>query len=70
MRCVSACPKKQALQFSTRNGIPLSARGLLIVLLTIMFMLPLFAYVSGYWHSQTPNDIKIELIQKLDRIGH
>jgi len=35
-----------------------------------MFMLPLFAYVSGYWHSQTPNSIKMELIQKLDRVGH
>jgi polyferredoxin len=70
MRCVSACPKKEALQLSTRNGIKLSARGLLIMLLTVMFMLPLFAYVSGYWHSQTSDSIKMELIQKLDLIGH
>ncbi|QDE30134.1 4Fe-4S binding protein [Shewanella polaris] len=70
MRCMSACPKKEALQFSTRNGIKLSARGLMILLFTLMFMVPLFAYVSGYWHSQTPQDIKMELIQKLDRIGH
>jgi hypothetical protein len=33
-------------------------------------MLPLLAYVSGYWHSQTPDGIKMELIQKLNRIGH
>jgi hypothetical protein len=70
MRCVSACPKKEALQLSTRGGRVLSARGLIILLLTVMFMLPLFAYVAGYWHSQTPNEIKMELIQKLDLIGH
>lgn len=70
MRCISACPKKEALQFSTRNGIQLSARGLMIMLLMILFMLPLIAYSSGYWVSQTPTEIRMYLIQHLNAIGH
>ncbi|MGS0825697.1 4Fe-4S binding protein [Shewanella sp. 0m-8] len=70
MRCVSACPKKEALQFSTRNGWKLSARGLSIMLLTIMFLLPLIAYLGGFWHSETPVEARMYLIQHLDRIGH
>ncbi|MEZ9594239.1 4Fe-4S binding protein [Shewanella sp. 10N.261.52.F9] len=70
MRCVSACPKKEALHFSTRNGWKLSARGLTIMLLTIMFLLPLVAYLGGFWHSETPVEARMYLIQHLDRIGH
>ncbi|MGP1782931.1 4Fe-4S binding protein, partial [Shewanella frigidimarina] len=62
MRCVSACPKKEALQFSTRNGWKLSARGLSIMLLTIMFLLPLIAYLGGFWHSETPVEARMYLI--------
>lgn len=70
MRCVSACPKKEALHFSTRNGIKLSARGLTIMLLLIMFLIPLGAYVGGFWHSQTLDQDRIYLIQHLNSIGH
>ncbi|WP_076415274.1 4Fe-4S binding protein [Shewanella sp. UCD-KL12] len=70
MRCVSACPKKEALHFSTRNGIKLSARGLTVMLLLIMFLIPLGAYVSGFWVSNTPTDIRMYLIQHLNSIGH
>jgi len=70
MRCVSACPKQEALHFSTRNGIKLSARGLTIMLLLIMFIIPLGAYVGGFWHSQTPDEDRIYLIQHLKSIGH
>ena len=70
MRCVSACPKREALQFSTRNGIKLSARGLAIMLLLIMFLIPLIAYVCGFWVSQTPTEMRIYLIQHLNAIGH
>ena len=70
MRCVSACPKQQALHFSTRNGIKLSARGLAIMLLMLLFMVPLIAYVSGFWVSQTPTEIRMYLIQHLGSIGH
>ncbi|MCL1138064.1 4Fe-4S binding protein [Shewanella pneumatophori] len=70
MRCVSACPKKEALSFSTRNGWKLSARGLTIMLLTIMFLLPLVAYLGGFWHSETPVEARMYLIQHLDKIGH
>ncbi len=70
MRCISACPKKEALHFSTRNGIKMSARGLTIMLLTLLFMLPLFAYVSGFWVSETPTEIRMYLIQHLNVIGH
>ncbi|QYJ85920.1 4Fe-4S binding protein [Shewanella mesophila] len=70
MRCVSACPKQQALHFSTRNGIKLSARGLTIMLLLLLFIVPLIAYVSGFWVSQTPTEIRMYLIQHLGSIGH
>ncbi|ABV89222.1 4Fe-4S binding protein [Shewanella pealeana] len=70
MRCISACPKKEALHFSTRNGWKLSARGLTIMLFAIMFLLPLFAYLGGFWHSETPVEARMYLIQHLDRIGH
>ncbi|MCE9680608.1 4Fe-4S binding protein [Shewanella sp. AS1] len=71
MRCISACPKKQeALHFSTRNGIKLSARGLTIMLIALLFMIPLIAYTSGFWVSQTPTEIRMYLIQHLDAIGH
>lgn len=70
MRCVSACPKKEALHLSTRNGITLSARGLTIMLFVLLFMLPLIAYVSGFWVSQTPTEMRMYLIQHLNAIGH
>jgi polyferredoxin len=70
MRCVSACPKREALQFSTRNGWALSARGLAIMLLLILFLIPLMAYVSGFWHSQTSVQDRMYLIQHLNAIGH
>jgi len=70
MRCVSACPKKEALHFSTRNGVKLSARGLSIMLLLVMFLIPLGAYVGGFWHSQTLDQDRIYLIQHLKSIGH
>ncbi|MGS0679918.1 4Fe-4S binding protein [Shewanella sp. 125m-7] len=70
MRCISACPKKEALSLSTRNGWKLSARGLTVMLLTIMFLLPLFAYLGGFWHSETQVEARMYLIQHLDRIGH
>ncbi|MEC4726874.1 4Fe-4S binding protein [Shewanella sp. D64] len=70
MRCVSACPKREALQFSTRNGWTLSARGLTIMLLLIMFLIPLIAYISGFWVSQTPTEMRMYLIQHLNAIGH
>ena len=70
MRCVSACPKKEALHFSTRNGIKMSARGLTIVLLTLLFLIPLIAYLGGFWVSDTPTETRMYLIQHLNAIGH
>ncbi|MFT5790542.1 MAG: polyferredoxin [Shewanella sp.] len=70
MRCVSACPKKEALQFSTRNGIKLSARGLTIGLIALLFLVPLIAYLCGFWVSQTPTETRMYLIQHLNSIGH
>ncbi|PKG55475.1 4Fe-4S ferredoxin [Shewanella sp. Choline-02u-19] len=70
MRCVSACPTKEALQFSTRNGIKLSARGLTIALMTLLFLVPLIAYLCGFWVSQTPTETRMYLIQHLNSIGH
>lgn len=70
MRCVSACPKNEALHLSTRNGIKLSARGLTIGLMLLLFLIPLIAYLSGFWVSQTPTETRMYLIQHLNSIGH
>ncbi|MBR9728052.1 4Fe-4S binding protein [Shewanella intestini] len=70
MNCVAACPKKEALYFSTRSGIKMSARGLAIMLLILLFMIPLWAYVGGIWHSETPTELRMMLIQHLNKIGH
>ncbi|MEZ9820566.1 4Fe-4S binding protein [Shewanella sp. 10N.286.45.A1] len=70
MRCVSACPKPEALHLSTRNGIKLSARGLTIGLIVLLFLIPLIAYLSGFWVSQTPTETRMYLIQHLNSIGH
>lgn len=70
MRCVSACPKPEALHLCTRNGIKLSARGLTIGLIVLLFLIPLIAYLSGFWVSQTPTETRMYLIQHLNSIGH
>ncbi|KPZ70354.1 MULTISPECIES: 4Fe-4S binding protein [Shewanella] len=70
MKCISACPKQEALHLSTRWGTKMSARGLTILLLSLLFMIPLWAYVGGFWHSETPTEIRMMLIQHLGSIGH
>ncbi|WP_028773435.1 4Fe-4S binding protein [Shewanella waksmanii] len=70
MRCINACPKKASLTFSTRNGWQMSATGLAITLLILLFAIPLLAYLNGFWVSQTPDDIRMYLIQHLNAIGH
>ncbi|TVO35713.1 4Fe-4S binding protein [Vibrio algivorus] len=70
MRCVSACPKKEALGFRARNGWQLSSKQLLGLVLTIMFAIPLFAFLAGFWHSQTPNEVRMQLIQVMDYISY
>lgn len=70
MRCVSACPKKEALGLRARNGWQLSSKQLLGIVLTIMFAIPLFAFLVGFWHSQTPNEVRMQLIQMMDYISY
>ncbi|MEZ9140392.1 MULTISPECIES: 4Fe-4S binding protein [unclassified Shewanella] len=70
MNCISACPKKEALHFSTRWGMVMSYRGLAVLVLMLLFMIPLWAYVGGFWHSETPTEIRMMLIQHLNSIGH
>lgn len=70
MRCVSACPKKEALGFKTRNGWSLSSKQLLVVVLLIMFGVPLFAFSVDFWHSQTPNEIRIQLFSLMEYIHY
>ena len=70
MRCVAACPKSVALGFSLKSGHSVSHKGLLVLLLLALFALPLGAYLAGFWHSQTPDSIRMELIQVIDRVGH
>lgn len=69
LRCVAACPRKEALALGLPNGRRLSHRGLAIMLLVILFALPLLAFLLGYWESQTPDEIRLYLMQHLDKIG-
>ncbi len=70
MRCVSACPQKKALGVRTRGGRQLSARGVLIILLLLMFAIPLTAYVGGFWHSQVSDVTRMELMPYINQINH
>ena len=70
MRCVAACPKSAALGLGLKSGHRLGHKGLLALVLIALFMLPLGAYLAGFWHSQTPDNIRMELIQVIDRVGH
>lgn len=69
LRCVAACPNKHALGMGLRTGQRLSHRGVAILLLLIMFALPFGAYLAGWWESQTPEHLRLYLMQNLDRIG-
>lgn len=70
MRCVAACPKSAALGLGLKSGHRLGHKGLLALVLIALFILPLGAYLAGFWHSQTPDNIRMELIQVINRIGH
>ncbi|MEN8617956.1 4Fe-4S binding protein [Shewanella baltica] len=70
MRCVDACPKSAALGLGLKSGHRLGHKGLLALVLIALFILPLGAYLAGFWHSQTPDNIRMELIQVIDRVGH
>ncbi|WP_297893554.1 4Fe-4S binding protein [Shewanella sp.] len=70
MRCVAACPKSAALGLGLKSGHRVSHKGLLVLLLLALFALPLISYLGGFWHSQTPDSIRMELIQVIDRVGH
>ncbi|QSX33906.1 4Fe-4S binding protein [Shewanella avicenniae] len=70
MRCVAACPKKQALGFGISSNRSISARSVMLLTLTLLFVLPFAAYLAGYWDSQTPEMIRMQLIQMVNRIGH
>lgn len=70
MRCVAACPKSTALGLGLKSGHNINHNGLLVLLLLTLFALPLGAYLAGFWHSQTPDSIRMELIKVIDRVGH
>ncbi|MGL5046872.1 MAG: 4Fe-4S binding protein [Shewanella sp.] len=70
MRCVAACPKSAALGLSLKSGHRLGHKGLLALMLIALFILPLGAYLAGFWHSQTPDNIRMELLQAIERVGH
>ncbi|UJF18539.1 4Fe-4S binding protein [Vibrio sp. SS-MA-C1-2] len=70
MSCISACPKKEALGFKTRNGWQVSSKSLMVIVLIIMFGLPLIAYTAGFWHSQTSNEVRMQLLQVMNYISH
>jgi polyferredoxin len=70
MRCVGACPKKEALNVGLPTGMSISSRAPLIILLLIMFATPLAAFVGGYWHSQVPDELRMQLMKYLHQINH
>ncbi|MFQ6372017.1 4Fe-4S binding protein [Shewanella sp. YIC-542] len=70
MRCVAACPKKAALGLSLPGNRHVSARTLMLTVLVIMFFLPMLAWLLGYWESQTPEAMRMQLLQMINHVGH
>ncbi|MGL5390880.1 MAG: 4Fe-4S binding protein [Shewanella sp.] len=70
MRCVAACPKSAALGLALKSGQKVSHKGLLALIILALFALPLLAYLGGFWHSQTPDETRMQLIPVIERIGH
>lgn len=70
MRCVAACPKSNALGFGLKSGHRISHKGVFALLIFALFLLPLLAYLGGFWHSETPDHIRMQLIPVLNSIGH
>ncbi|MBV7315614.1 4Fe-4S binding protein [Shewanella sp. NIFS-20-20] len=69
LRCVAACPKKQALGLRWFNGSRLSHRGLGMLLLTLLLVVPLLALLAGVWNSQTPIELRMYLLSFIDQLG-
>ncbi|WP_028116314.1 4Fe-4S binding protein [Ferrimonas senticii] len=69
LRCVSACPKKEALALSSRWGWQLSARGVAVVMMLLLFALPLAAFIGGFWHSAVTDEIRAYLLPYLHQLG-
>lgn len=70
MRCVAACPKKAALGFGLSRNHFWSAKSVMLLVLGLLFLLPLIAYTSGFWESQTPDAVRMQLLQMIDYVGH
>ncbi|UGA57330.1 4Fe-4S binding protein [Vibrio sp. VB16] len=70
MRCVSACPQKKALGVRLPTGKNVTSRGVLILLLLLMFGIPLLAYLGGFWHSQVSDETRMELMKYIHQINH
>lgn len=69
LRCVAACPNKKALGLTFKNGRRMCHKELTILLVILFFVLPLIAYLLGFWESQTPTQLKQYLIMHLNKIG-
>ena len=69
LRCVAACPNKKALGLRLKNGKRLCHKELTILLVVLFFVVPLIAYLCGFWESQTPTELKRYLMMNLDRIS-
>lgn len=42
----------------------------MLLVLGLLFLLPLIAYTSGFWESQTPEAVRMQLLQMIDYVGH
>lgn len=71
LSCVAACPKRaDALHLGTR-GRRLSPPRLLGLLCLLLLVLPLLCYgLLGIWVSQTPLEIRAQLLQLLPQLTH
>ncbi|TNI51697.1 ferredoxin [Aeromonas dhakensis] len=71
LSCVAACPKRaDALHLGTR-GRRLSPPRLLGLLCLLLLVLPLLCYgLLGIWVSQTPLEVRAQLLQLLPQLTH
>ncbi|BDY03046.1 4Fe-4S binding protein [Ferrimonas sp. YFM] len=68
-RCAQACPQKGALTLSLPGRyLPLKPSVILFMLLMFVAVVPLLSYLSGYWQSSTPEQIRQSILPQLETL--
>ncbi|GFO59852.1 (Fe-S)-binding protein [Geomonas silvestris] len=70
LRCVSSCPKPEALQVRLKGGKVVSGAVFAAVVVGVFIGSTLLARITGHWHTSIPKAEYQRLINEADRISH